>query len=364
MTTYTLGVFDDLAVDYILFYVENIDRSRAWFVNGYGFGIGAPGTPVDTDKIHSLFLDQGQIRLVLRQPLVADHPVVAYLAAHGDGVADIGLRVDDAAVAFTERVRRGARPVSPPIRHNDTVTTSILAFGDVTHTFVERNAEQDLPRHTGTGLGKVDHFAVCVEPGKMGETIEFYRQVLDFDLTMSERIVAGEQAMFVNAVQSRSREFTLTLIESDSTAEASHVDDFVKSHHGAGVQHIAFTTDDILTSVDHIRARGIEFLHTPDTYYSMLADRISTPISTPQPSHTIEQIRERDVLVDADQDGPLYQIFARSVHPRNTIFLEIIERVGARTFGSSNIKSLYEAVELSRSRTVDTARNADERRSE
>ena len=185
---------------------------------------------------------------------------------------------------------------------------------------------------------------MCVEPGTIHDTARFYADVLDFDLTLSEVIEAGDQAMFIEVVQSPSRAVTLTLIEADVSREAGHLDDFLKDHGGTGVQHMALTTTDILESVSRIGSRGIEFLTTPGTYYDALAGRV-----TPD-RHSVDDLRALHVLLDEDHDGQLYQIFARSVHPRNTIFLEIIERAGARTFGSSNIKSLYQAVETQRNR--------------
>jgi 4-hydroxymandelate synthase len=275
---------------------------------------------------------------------------------HGDGVANIGLRVPDAAAAFAAAVAGGARPVAPPAERDGIVTATIIGFGDVTHTFVQRpdgSAAYDShglvaaaggSGHTGTGLSRVDHFAVVVESGSIDDVVEFYRRTLDFDLTLAEKIEAGNQAMFIKVVQSRSRSFTLTLIEADASAEAGHVDDFLKDHGGPGVQHMAFSTGDILDSVRQIGERGVKLLSTPDTYYLAAAERVEPT------RHRLEDLQALDILLDEDHDGQLYQIFAKSVHPRNTIFLEIIERAGARTFGSSNIKNLYQAVETQRNR--------------
>jgi len=221
-----------------------------------------------------------------------------------------------------------------------------LVDGHVTWVSPEE-APDGVPVLLGDRDGVV-HFAVVVEPGQIDATVDFYRQALDFDLTLAERIVTGDQAMYIKVVQSKSRAVTLTLIESDPAAEAGHVDDFLKDHGGAGVQHMALSTGDILASVGQIGDNGIELLSTPDAYYTLLAERV-------QPDrHSVEELRALNILLDEDHDGQLYQIFAKSVHPRNTIFLEIIERAGASTFGSSNIKSLYEAVETQRHRAGDS----------
>jgi 4-hydroxymandelate synthase len=173
--------------------------------------------------------------------------------------------------------------------------------------------------------------------------VEFYERVLDFTMTFGERIVVGSQAIEAKAVQSGSGAVTLTLIEPDVSQDPGQIDEFLKNHGGAGVQHIAFTTDDIVRTVGSIASRGVEFLTAPDTYYTLLEERLEVV------GHTTEDLRSLDLLVDEDHEGMLFQIFARSVHPRNTLFLEVIERLGANTFGGGNIKALYEAVELQRS---------------
>lgn len=337
---------EDMTIDHVEFYVESIENNIEWLVNGYGCSVRSTSAAGPGD-VRSVVVGQGDIDLVLTEPVEPDHPVAAYVRRHGDGIANIGLRVPDAAEAFAWAVRRGARPVAPPLERNGVVTASIIGFGDVAHTFVQRPAGSvpfDEPVHAGTGLLKVDHFAVVVEPGQIDDTVEFYRQVLDFELTLAERIATGDQAMFIKVVQSRSRAVTLTLIESDASTEPSHVDAFLKDHGGAGVQHMALSCADIRSSVRQIMDNGIELLSSPDAYYALLAERM-------QPArHSVASLRELNILFDEDHDGQLYQIFAKSVHPRNTIFLELIERAGATTFGSSNIKSLYEAVEGQRYR--------------
>lgn len=348
-------VFENMTVDYVEFYVEEIEKNISWLVDGYGCAVRATSGDL-SGKVRSIVVGQGDIDLVLTEPVEQDHPAAAYVERHGDGVANIGLRVPDAAGAFEQAVRGGARPVAPPVERNGVVTASIMGFGDVTHTFVQRPAGSAAHEahelvavpgdghDVGTGLLAVDHFAVVVEPGQIDDTVEFYQRALDFDLTLTERIEAGDQAMYIKVVQSKSRAVTLTLIESDGSMESGHIDDFLKDHGGAGVQHMALRTDDILATVSQIGERGVELLSTPDTYYTAVAERVVPD------RHSVEELHALDILLDEDHEGQLYQIFAKSVHPRNTIFLEVIERAGASTFGSSNIKSLYEAVETQRHR--------------
>ncbi|WP_262403132.1 VOC family protein [Actinomadura sp. CNU-125] len=257
------------------------------------------------------------------------------------------MRVADAAAAYDLAVRRGARPVSPPVTRAGTTTATIMGFGDVTHTFVQRSGGRPTPvpparSGAGPGLTALDHVAVCLEAGALGPTVEMYRAVLGFDLVFEERISIGAQAMESKVVQSGNGAVTLTLLEPDVSLEPGQIDEFLKQHGGSGVQHLAFSAADIVHAVATIASRGVEFLPTPGAYYDRLPERLRLS------RHTIDELRRLNVLADQDHDGQLYQIFARSVHPRSTFFFELIERFGARTFGGGNIKALYEAIEVQR----------------
>ncbi|MBM7172981.1 4-hydroxyphenylpyruvate dioxygenase [Streptomyces sp. G44] len=355
MTNANASVFDGLLVDHVEFYVHDTAVAAAQFEISYGFesyGISAPGPAESAAPIHSVALGKNQIRLVLTSAQGADHPAAAYVAQHGDGVANIALTTRDAGEAFTEAVRRGAAPVAEPAERDGLVTASIRGFGDVIHTFVQRPADGDvralpgfspIPR-TGarfdSGLGEIDHFAICLEAGQLTPTVEFYEKVLDFQMIFEERIVVGSQAMDSKVVQSRSGAVTLTLIEPDTSLQPGQIDGFLKNHGGAGVQHIAFTADSIVKSVRLLKSQGVSFLSTPDAYYRLLSVDLA--------KYSVPEMKEMDILVDEDHDGQLFQIFTSSVHPKRTFFMEVIERMGARTFGSGNIKALYEAVERQR----------------
>ena len=343
--------FRDMTVDHVEFYVSDISAKAAWWVDRYGFAVSA--TSDATAPARSVVLTHSAVELVLTEATDAEHVAAAYVRKHGDGVANIGLGVVDAEAAFHEAVRRGARPVAAPTRTDGVTVAAIAGFGDVVHTFIQRDADvprRALPRlrpddavaDAGVRLGELDHFAVCVEAGDMDETVAFYRDVLDFEMTFEERVEVGRQAMTTKVVKSTSGAVILTLIEPDVTCEPGHIDSFLRDHGGAGVQHMAFASDDIVSTLDALAARGVEFLAAPESYYTMLAERV-TPIR-----HGIEKLRARNILVDEDHDGQLYQIFTMSVHPRDTIFFELIERLGSRSFGSGNIKALYAAVELQR----------------
>jgi 4-hydroxymandelate synthase len=352
MATQGTPVFDDMLVDHIRLYVGDVAGATSWLHDGYGLQVHAVSPP--SGDVESAAVGRDQIHMVLTQPRVSDHPAAAYLQRHGDGVADIALRVFDATRAYDQAVRRGARPVTPPAAHGALVTATICGFGDVTHTFVQRPGGTDgrtLPelvpleqirRGRDTRLATVDHFAVCVEAGQMAATVEFYSRVLDFKMIFEERITVGDQAIETQAIQSRSGAVTFTLIEPDASCAPGQIDDFLKNHGGPGIQHIALSTDDIVATIGSISDAGMEFLSTPAIYYRLLTERIRVA------RHPVPALQRLNILVDQDHDGQLFQIFAKSVHPRNTLFLEVIERLGARTFGGGNITALYEAVELQR----------------
>ncbi|TYC66520.1 4-hydroxyphenylpyruvate dioxygenase [Streptomyces sp. CB01881] len=354
----TSAVYGDLGIEYVELCVEDLDRSVAAWVERYAFQVVARGDSPGAG-CRSAALVQGGITLVLTESGSADHPIGAYTRRHGEGVADIALRVPDVTAAFAEAVRRGARSVTPP--GPDGTAATIGGFGDVVHTLVRDDgpARPRLPwglvadpaalaaaREVvpPVGLREIDHFAVCVNAGELAPTVDYYCGVLGFEDVFEERIVVGAQAMNSKVARSASGTVTFTVIEPDVTARPGQIDEFLARHEGSGVQHIAFSVDDAVRSVRSLAERGVEFLTTPGSYYDLLADRV-----TPK-NHLIEELRSWNLLVDEDHGGQLFQIFTRSSHARRTLFFEVIERIGAETFGSSNIKALYEAVELERTR--------------
>ncbi|QUQ67054.1 4-hydroxyphenylpyruvate dioxygenase [Kutzneria sp. CA-103260] len=335
-----------MRVDHVQFYVGDIDAASAEFTEKYGLTrYAAAGRPAG---VRSVALGQQDVRFVLVAAGGEDHPAAGFVERHGDGVADIALRVPDARAAFEEAVAKGASVVARPETRDGVTTATIGGFGDITHTFVDRADGVDerllpglVPGAAAPAgrFGEIDHFAVCLEAGQLAPTVEFYERALDFEMIFTERIEVGRQAMNSQVVQSRSGAVTLTLIEPDVTRDSGQIDSFLKDNDGPGVQHIALTTTDIVAAVGGLGAAGVEFLRTPGAYYDMLGERLELT------KHSVPALRELNVLVDEDHDGQLFQIFARSTHPRNTFFMEVIERMGARTFGSGNIKALYEAVE-------------------
>ncbi|EXU62886.1 4-hydroxyphenylpyruvate dioxygenase [Streptomyces sp. PRh5] len=353
----------DLAIDYVELYVENLDSSAFQWVDRYAFDIVGSGGSADH---RSLALRHGRITLVLTQATSDRHPASAYVLSHGDGVADIALRTADVRAAFETAVANGAGVHRRPARHTGdgpSVTAAVHGFGDVVHTLVERAPDtgpglpagfvpmdgEERPDGPGAGAGPaeaglldIDHIAVCLGTGGLGPAVAYYQQALGFRDVFAEHIVVGAQAMHSKVVQSPSGTVTLTLIEPDDTALPGQIDEFLKSHQGSGVQHLAFSSHDAVGSVRALSDRGVTFLSTPDAYYDLLGERIDLS------PRRLADLRATGVLADEDHDGQLFQIFTASTHPRHTLFYEVIERQGAQTFGSANIKALYEAVELER----------------
>ncbi|GLF99214.1 4-hydroxyphenylpyruvate dioxygenase [Streptomyces yaizuensis] len=344
---------DIRSVDHVEFYVEDAEETAGRLCDSFGFviaGRGGPGTGLR--GCESVLLRQNDIALVLTTATDTGHRAAEYVKLHGDGVAVIGLEVDDARTAFEQAVERGAVPVAPPeefgpVGRRVTFAT-VGGFGDVEHRLVSREgsggpfapaiADTGAPRTDGI-LKRVDHFAVCVPAGQLSRTVRHYQEVFGLSQTFEERIVVGSQAMDSKVVQSTSEKITFTIIEPDTTRDPGQIDAFVESHGGAGVQHVAFLTDDITDAVRTSAERGVRFLTTPKSYYDMLSARLGE-IGVP-----VAELSALNILADRDRSGVMLQIFTETTHPRRTFFYELIDRRGAHTFGSNNIQALYEAVE-------------------
>jgi 4-hydroxymandelate synthase len=342
------------SIDHIELFVENAEETGAFLRDQFGFALaGRGGARTGLRGCESVLLRQGGITLLLTSATGPGNRAAEYVARHGDGVGVIALRVDDARAAFAEAVERGAVPTAPPETFGpegaQVAVASVTGFGDVEHRFVSRDRPDGpfAPLIEETGCGRsggglfteIDHIAVCVPAGTLEETVRRYKEIFDLRQIFDERIVIGSQAMDSKVVQSDSERLTLTILEPDTARDPGQIDAFIAAHDGAGVQHIAFLTEDILTAVPQSAERGVRFLTTPPSYYEMLTSRIG-PIGVP-----VEALRECNVLADRDHSGLMLQIFTESRHPRGTLFYELIDRRGARTFGTNNIQALYEAVE-------------------
>ena len=346
-------------IDHIEFYVGDLRRWADQLCTAFGFlvhGRGGPDTGLPGQR--SLLLRHGQAQILLTAALAPGHPAAAYVRRHGDGVAAIALRTDDVPAAFARAVARGTEARAwPSFRESSGClvgTASVSGFGDVVHRLVERagpgdefapGAIQMTPPGPGQAAGlfqAIDHIAVCLPAGQLAGTVRLYQDAFGLGETFDERIEVGGQAMLSKVVQDPSSEVTLTLIEPDLSRDPGQIGEFLAAHRGAGVQHVALRTSDISAAVRILAGRGVDFLTTPPDYYESLEGRLGA-LMIPA-----ARLQELNILADSDRFGQMFQIFARSTHERRTFFFELIERRGALTFGSGNIRALYEALERHR----------------
>jgi 4-hydroxymandelate synthase len=320
-------------IDHVEFYVQDAERAAADLVDGFAFTTGPADTANGTTSVPAA---QSGIRLRLTSSTDPDHPAPAYVARHGDGVAVVAMTCADPAAAVEQALAHGARVL-------DAATGTVTGFDDIALRFVREDDPQQaaaFPEPSDAGLlEEIDHLAVCVPAGTLADTVAFCEAGLGMRRIFGEYIEVGAQGMDSVVVQSPSGAVTFTILEPDTNRRPGQIDDFLESHQGPGVQHVAFRTDDIAHAVRTCSERGVGFLTTPGTYYDALAERLGPASGIP-----VAALRELDVLVDQDHGGHLLQIFTRSVHARRTFFFELIERRGAATFGTANIKALYEAV--------------------
>ncbi|MEU7471495.1 4-hydroxyphenylpyruvate dioxygenase [Streptomyces sp. NPDC044984] len=334
-------------VEYIEIYTSDQQKTKNYFSSKFGF---AEKATCSADGLDSTLLRQNDIQLVI----TSGPGVAGFLAAHGDGIADIAFSCEDPAAVREGALAAGARDLTP----DQAACPVVSGFGATRHTLVRRAAGQAFelpagwdwvltpksPAHDGPAheLAKLDHIAVCLEAGTLHDTVRYYIDGFGFEEYSSEYVAVGEQAMDSIVVRSLSAGITFTIIEPDATKKPGQIDEFLARNGGAGVQHLAFLVDEIVPAVLDFEARGIEFLQTPGTYYDALAARISGL------DEGIAELRKTNVLADRDEWGYLLQLFTRSPYERRTLFFELIQRHGAKGFGSSNIRALYEAVERAR----------------
>jgi 4-hydroxyphenylpyruvate dioxygenase/4-hydroxymandelate synthase len=348
-------------VDYVEIYVSDLDEAIHEFGSKYGFFRLADHTSAADRR--SVLLVRGTARLVLTTGIGGSSEVTAFVREHGDGVRDIALRVADAEAALADAVTGGAHVRRPPRRESGIVTAVIDGLETLAHTFVQRSDDDLLlpgfaavatPPVTTVvdpaAVRAIDHMAICLPRGTLGSAERFFADVLGLRRTFTERVEFGDQAMDSVVVEDAGRGVTFTLVSPD--CERGQLIDFLDAYRGGGVQHLAFLTDRILEAVPQLQEKGIHFLGTPDQYYEALPARLGCSAADAR------ALGRLGVLADRDQWGELLQVFIRSPFPRRTLFFELIERRNARTFGSANIKALYEAAENARDSSLAGARSA------
>ncbi len=344
--------------DYIEFWVGNAKQSAMYYRTTFGFQLAAyRGPETGVRDRASYLLVQDKLRFVLTSAIRSDSDIARHVSVHGDGVRDIAFWVDDARDAYAKAIARGAVSVQEPtVLQDDTgevVVAGIRTYGDTVHSIVERRnytglflpgfrAVSSPFQATSTGLKYVDHCVGNVELGKMNHWVEFYSRVLGFHniLTFDDKDISTEYSALMSKVMSNGDgRIKFPINEPAVGKHKSQIDEYLEFYQGPGVQHIAIATDDIIATVKALRSRGVEFLMTPSSYYDELFARVGT-IDEP-----VDALRELGILVDRDDEGYLLQLFSKPVQDRPTLFFEIIQRKGAKSFGKGNFKALFEAIE-------------------
>lgn len=344
--------------DHVEFYCGNAKQSAYYYQSAWGYELVAysgPETGV-RDKA-SYVLQQGKIRLVLTSAMSPDHEISQHHLKHGDGVKVLALWVDDARHSYEETTKRGAKGVMEPTvfkdEHGEVVISAIATYGETIHKFIERKNYNGafLPGYTAyksnvpvksVGLKHIDHCVGNVELGKMNDWVKFYEDVMGFKLllTFDDSDISTEYSALMSKVVSNGSGFVkFPINEPAEGKKKSQIEEYIDFYHGPGCQHMAIATDDIISTVTELRARGIEFLKVPDIYYEEVWGRVG------KINEDVEAIKKLNILVDRDDEGYLLQLFTKPVQDRPTVFFEIIQRCGAKSFGKGNFKALFEAIE-------------------
>lgn len=347
-----------MGTDYVELYVGNAKQAAHFYKTAFGFQSYAYSGPETGDKEKvSYVLIQNKVRLVLTTPLHPEGTIAEHVNKHGDGVKAVALMVNDATDAFEQTVKRGAKPYMEPTTREDAdgkiVMSGIHIYGDTVHLFIERKDYKGtfMPgfkvweshyNPADVGLQYIDHCVGNVGWNQMNTWVSFYEDVMGFKniLTFDDKQISTEYSALMSKVMSNGNGFVKFPINEPAKAKKkSQVEEYLDFYKDAGVQHIAIATQDIITTVTALSERGVEFLKVPNTYYDQLLDRIG-PID-----EDLEPLRKLGILVDRDDEGYLLQIFTKPVEDRPTLFFEIIQRKGAKSFGAGNFKALFEALE-------------------
>jgi len=342
--------------------VGNAKQSAYYYQVAFGFDLVAYAGPETGLKDRASYvLQQNKIRFVLTSGLQPDNEICQHQLKHGDGVKVLALWVDDAAKSFNETVKRGAKPALEPVTIKDefgTVTISAIhTYGDTIHKFVERQNYQGIfmpgfqaakgIKAQPIGLQYVDHAVGNVELGEMNSWVKFYEDVMGFKLliTFDDKDISTEYTALMSKVVSNGNGYVkFPINEPAQGKKKSQIEEYLDFYKTGGVQHIAIATNDIIKTVGELRNRGVEFLYVPDNYYDDLLDRVG------EIQEDLQPLKDLNILVDRDEEGYLLQIFTKPVQDRPTVFYEIIQRRGAKSFGKGNFKALFEAIEREQER--------------
>ncbi len=344
--------------DYIEFWVGNAKQTQLFYRAAFGFRLVAyRGPETGVRDRASYLLEQGKIRLLFTTPMGPEGEIAAHVATHGDGVRDMAFWVDDARDAHRKAVERGAVSVQEPTvmrdEHGEVIVAGIRTYGDTIHSIVERRnytglfmpgyrAAESPFQPESAGLKYVDHCVGNVELGKMNEWVGFYSRVLGFYnlLSFDDKTISTEYSALMSKVMSNGNgRIKFPINEPAAGKKKSQIEEYLDFYRGPGVQHIAVATDDIIKTVRALKSRGVEFLSIPKAYYETVLDRVG------KIDEEIAPLAELGVLVDRDDEGYLLQIFTKPVQDRPTLFFEIIQRKGAKSFGAGNFKALFESLE-------------------
>lgn len=344
--------------DFVEFYVGNAKQAAHYYQSAFGFQpLAYSGPETGNRETCSYALRQNKLTFVFTSALKKDHPVAHHVLKHGDGVKFLALSVDDAKDAWVQTTKRGAQSFKEPEELSDdsgkVVLSGIFTYGETVHLFVERKNYSGafLPgyrkwepeyRPAPTGLMYVDHCVGNVGWNQMNKWVKFYEEVMGFRniISFDDQDISTEYSALMSKVMSNGNGYVkFPINEPAEGKKKSQIEEFLEYFDGEGVQHVAMATNDIVQTVTDLKARGVEFLSVPTTYYDDLLDRVG------KIDEDIEPLKELGILVDRDDEGYLLQIFTKPVQDRPTVFFEIIQRKGAKSFGKGNFKALFEAIE-------------------
>ncbi|MGW4274474.1 4-hydroxyphenylpyruvate dioxygenase [Streptomyces seoulensis] len=368
MTARQADPFPVKGMDAVVFAVGNAKQAAHYYSTAFGMSLVAYSGPENGSReTASYVLESGSARFVFTSVIKPATPwgefLAQHVAEHGDGVVDLAIEVPDARAAYAYAVEHGARSVAEPYEvkdeHGTVVLAAIATYGETRHTLVDRSGYTGpyLPGYTAAkpivappakrSFQAVDHCVGNVELGRMNEWVEFYNKVMGF--TNMKEFVGDDIATEYSALMSKvvadgTLKVKFPINEPAIAKKKSQIDEYLEFYGGAGVQHIALNTNDIVQTVRQMRAAGVEFLDTPDSYYDTLGEWVG---DTRVP---IDTLREQKILADRDEDGYLLQIFTKPVQDRPTVFFELIERHGSMGFGKGNFKALFEAIEREQER--------------